>query len=330
MANPPGQSVIQRMARRGRARPRVDQGADARRAFQRAIRRAGAPFEGLAPEPQDDEMQGSLLVGDLLTGLPDGGLLVALDAPQGQRGLCLLQQPLVDALIEVQTTGRVDPAAMPARPFTKIDIALTRDFIDLLLAAFAAELDGVAEVDWPRRLSFGGPVADRRQLPLLLPDQGYHLFRVGLRVGDGAKAGAVVLAVPAGTGSAAAAEQAARKAAQDPAWKAAFHRALARIEVPLTAVVLRQRQSLAALDGLAPGDVLPFDVVALDQVRLEDRAGQAVLRGRLGRQLSKRAIRVRDGTVPEAVPPAPLPEADAPPDLPPETGPDGPLPLSEP
>ncbi len=300
MAEAAPQSALQKMARRGRSRPVPDRGAGARRAFQRALRRAGAPFPGLLPEPEGDEVQWALLLGDLLTSLPDGGLVVGLDAPHGQRGLCLLDQPLVDALIEVQTTGRVDSGPGAARPFTKIDIALTRDFIDLLLSAFSAELEGVMGVDWPRRMSFGGPIPDRRQLPLLMPDATYHLFQVDLSLGDGAKTGAARLVVPGGSGSAAV-DQAASQSVEDPAWKAAFFRAIARVEVPLDVVLTRDRRSIAALEALTPGDLICFDAEDMGQATLVDQAGNTVLKGRLGRQMGKRALRLTTGIRPERV-----------------------------
>lgn len=293
MADTASLSVLQRMTKRARATPAADRGAGARRAFQRALRRAGAPFAGLVPEPGRDDVSWSLLIGDLLTGLPDGGLLTGLDAPHGARGLCLLQQPVVDALIEVQTTGRVDPVQGPDRPFTKIDIALTKDFIELLLSAFAAELDGVQGVDWPRRMSFGGPLADRRQLPLLMPDAAYHQFEVELSLGEGAKTGKVLLIVPAGSGSAAA-QQAARPAL-DPAWQAAFRQTIVGAEVDLDVTLMRRVRSLAELERLAPGDLIPFEAADLANISLEDCNGRIVLRGRLGQQGGRRAVRLTTG-----------------------------------
>ena len=95
MAEPANLSAIQRMTRRAHATPAPDRGTRAKRAFQRAVRRAGAPFPGLSPEPQKEEVNWGLPLGDLLTELPDGGLLIGLDAPQNRRGLCLLQQPFI-------------------------------------------------------------------------------------------------------------------------------------------------------------------------------------------------------------------------------------------
>ncbi|WP_168193076.1 FliM/FliN family flagellar motor switch protein [Rhodophyticola sp. CCM32] len=312
------------MARRARATPCADRGAGLRRAFQRALRRAGAPFPGLEPEPGQEDMTWSMLVGDLLTGLPDGGLLVGLDGPHGARGLCLLQQSVVDALIEVQTTGRVDPVEGPARPFTKIDIALTRDFIDLLLSAFSAELDGVQGVDWPRRMSFGGPLADRRQLPLLIPDGLYHQFAVDLAFGDGAKTGRVLLAVPVEAGSGALTDKAGQAAA-DPAWQAGLRQALFAAEVVFDVTLIRQMRSLAELEQLAPGDLIPFDAADLANVMLEDARGRNVLRGRLGQQGGKRAVCLTTGPVAQTPKPpsAPMPDTAPMDAAPPESAPIG-------
>ena len=329
MAEPANLSAIQRMTRRAHATPAPDRGTRAKRAFQRAVRRAGAPFPGLSPEPQKEEVNWGLPLGDLLTELPDGGLLIGLDAPQNGRGLCLLQQPLVDALIEVQTTGRVDRVQGPGRPVTKIDIALTRDFVELLLSAFAAELDGVSGVDWPRRLSFGGVLSDRRQLPLLMPDVGYHRFGADVALGEGAKSGSLLLAVPAAADGAMTSEAAA-SANPDPAWQAAFRRAVGQAEVPVGVILTRVRRNFAELEALAPGDLIGFDAAALTKVGLEDTAGQTIFRGRLGQQHGRRAMLMTTGPAP--VPKAqPVNEPPVTPRPPEATPPSAPLPdIAEP
>jgi flagellar motor switch protein FliM len=68
---------------------------------------------------------------DARSDLPQDGLIAVLEDGGGARGLIALSHGTVDALVEVQTTGRVDPRNLPPRPVTRIDEALCRDFIDL-------------------------------------------------------------------------------------------------------------------------------------------------------------------------------------------------------
>jgi flagellar motor switch protein FliM len=96
-----------------------------------------------------------------LDGLPDHGLIAVLEDRDGARGLIALSHGTIDALVEVQTTGRVDARELPPRPVTRIDEALCRDFIDLSLAAFSRETERVEDRDWPGgwASAAGSPIA---------------------------------------------------------------------------------------------------------------------------------------------------------------------------
>jgi flagellar motor switch protein FliM len=116
------------------------------------------------------------------------GLIAVLEDRDGARGLIALSHGTIDALVEVQTTGRVDPTELPPRPVTRIDEALCRDFIDLSLAAFSRETRGRGGSRLARRMSFGSRIADRRQLNLLLPDRTYHRLTAEFDLGEDGRA----------------------------------------------------------------------------------------------------------------------------------------------
>jgi flagellar motor switch protein FliM len=138
------------------------------------------PFKGLELLPQEVEVREHVDLSTARSDLPQDGLIAVLEDGGGARGLIALCHGAVDALVEVQTTGRVDPRELPPRPVTRIDEALCRDFIDLCLAAFSRETRGVEDRDWPERLSFGSRIADPGQLGLLLPEWTYHVLTAAM------------------------------------------------------------------------------------------------------------------------------------------------------
>jgi flagellar motor switch protein FliM len=271
------------------------------RAWDRALRRAGAAFKGLSLVPGSVVATERVTLADGLDGLPETGLVAALEDRNGQRGLIGVSHGVVDALIEVQTTGKVEARALPPRPVTRIDEALSRDFLDLTLAAWTHETSDQDERDWPERMVFGSSVPDRRQLPLLMPDQEYHLMSATVSLGDEAsREGQVMLLLPCtrpsnkstkdlATGRKAAAEGARE---QPVAWKLAMDEAMQDAELRLDAVLLRTKRSLYNVERLAPGDLIHFGPADLASVRLETPGGRYVLTGRLGQIGGLRALRV--------------------------------------
>jgi Flagellar motor switch protein len=200
----------------------------------------------------------------------------------------------VDALVEVQTTGRVDMRELPPRPVTRIDEALCRDFIDLCLAAFSRETQAMEDRDWPQRLNFGSRIADRRQLGLLLPERVYHVMSADLALGvEGMRGGRATLILPRTRDPAPRAPAATGVAPQ--AWRAALEAAMADARLNLDAILVRTTRSLREVEALAPGDLIGFDASDLASVCLQTPEGKTVLRGRLGQIGGQRALRMTEG-----------------------------------
>lgn len=276
----------------------------------RAIRRAALPFAMLAPEVAEVSVSGDVSLGEGVAALPEHGLLAAIEDDEGRRGLIALDHPLVDALIEVQATGRVEETDLAPRKITRIDEALCRDFLDLMLGAFAQETAEQAGRDWPDRMSYGSKVAERAQLNLLLPERGYRLLKVSVTMG-GRKTGDLVVLLPVDQAIARRRAQAAPQSTDAPVdWSTQMLGVLGAAPMILDAVLMRVTMPLGEVQSLTDGDLVPFDHSDLSAVTLEDESGHVFARGGLGQLSGRRAVRFgSNGSAAKApAPPAGLPE----------------------
>lgn len=301
----PAQASVLRRKIAAHARAPVappDLGAAIGRGFGRALRHAATPFVGLGLMPGAVTVAPGQDLEAAIASLPGHGLVAVLEAG-GLRGLLALDAGLIDALVEVQTTGRVEAISLPPRGVTRIDEALARDFIDLALAAFARETAGLAGRDWPDRMSYGSRVKDRGQITLLLPEASYMV--IAAEVGfDGVERHArCVMALPVDPGKAKGATPDAARP-PDPGWVAARARLIDTLRLPLDVVLMRVTRPLSEVQGLSVGDLLPFGPADLQEVALETGEGRVLAHGRLGKLGGRRAI---------CLPPAPVPPASTPP-----------------
>jgi flagellar motor switch protein FliM len=269
-------------------------------AFGRALRRAGAAFDGLGLMLGPVTVDPAQTLDGATAALPAQGLIAALEDGAGRRGLIGLSSGLVDALIEVQTTGRLDAAELPPRPITRIDEALTRDFVDLALAAFAQEGQGLDGRNWPDRMGYGSRIRDRGQINLLLPDGPYTCLQAEVGFDGVDRRARMIIALPRAVVNSAT-QQAGPMKPADPAWLAARARILAELRIPLDVVLLRLTRPLAEVQRLAVGDLLFFSDADLQQVALENDLGRPILHGRLGQVGGWRALRLA-GAAPHLVP----------------------------
>ncbi|MEM8879752.1 MAG: FliM/FliN family flagellar motor switch protein [Pseudomonadota bacterium] len=298
MSDPGRKSVLARKAdlvrmRGPRKATQLDFGTMPVKALNRAVKRAGVPYDALEIEPRDEAVSWDQTLAEVTEMLPEGGLLIILEGAERARGILHLHQSLLDALIEVQTTGHVDAVEGPARPATSIDAALSRDFIDLMLSALDTELEDMSMSNVVMRLHFGTVLTDRRQLPLLAPERGFHVFRCKADVAQGTKSGTLILALP-GTQTAAASWP---KRGPDKQWRAGFHRTLSQARLRFDSILFRREIGLNAALALKPGDVIPFDAEMMQTVRIEDALYRAVLKGRLGQTNGTRALRLTLGAI---------------------------------
>lgn len=294
-----------KIAAHARPAPELPDGAaEAATGFTRALRHAAAPFEGLGLEAGAALARREAGLSAALAALPEAGLLAVLEAEGGARGLVTLSPGMIDALVEVQTTGRVDAGELPPREVTRIDEALVREFLDFTLAAFAQETAELPGRDWPARLVYGSRVRDRGQVSLLLPEGRYLVLMSDLGFeGVARRASVVLLLPPEGAGampgsSAAATGPAPAPAPADADWCRARQGMIDRMPLPLEAVLMRVTRPLAEVDRLAVGDLIPFGAGELAHVTLETGAGATVLSGRLGQMGGRRALRLPGAAAP--------------------------------
>lgn len=266
----------------------------------RAIRRAAQPFAGLTPEVGEVTVTRDAGLQDGVDALPDHGLLAAIEDGEGRRGLIAMDHPLVDALIEVQATGRVEDVDLPPRVVTRIDEALCRDFLDLMFGAFAKETADQVGRDWPDRLTYGSQISDRAQLNLLLPDRGYHLLKASVTAG-GRKTGDLVMLLPVDAAIARRHAAASATATGEPAnWGVQMLSALRPAPMALDAVLLRITMPLGQVEALVEGELVPFDRADLGAVTLEGEGGYILARGGLGQLGGRRAVRLSAPSSPSA------------------------------
>lgn len=241
-----------------------------------------------------------------------GTLAVLLNGPDDRLGLAVFTPELALALLEWRLLGLLGEQAPPARPLTATDAAILADLTDPLLARFGAAMAGSEAGAWATGFAQGAHLEDPRHIPLTLSDVPYHGFRLRLALGEGARGGALFLALPepAQTTQAAAPEMPGRP------WPEALKAGVLGAELALTAVLWRTRMPAAAVGRLRPGDLLPLPATALNAVRLEGPGGVSVAEGRLGRAHGDRAVKIEGGTPGEAnaeevglAPPPPIPVA---------------------
>jgi len=266
---------------RGPAAPARDPDAMGR-ALERALRHAATPFAGFGLRVREVAVQTHIALLTAIEMQPDQGLVAVLEDGAGRRGLLALSHGMVDALIEVQTTGKVEARALAPRPVTQIDEALSRDYIDMCLSAFAKEVADLDARDWPERLSFGSRVADRAQLTLLLSEGSYHglVATLGFEGTDRTAQAVLVLPTdPALRPPAPSPPATAPHAATAAAWRHRLERLLQATPLHLEAELLRVARPLGEVQRLAVGDVLPFARGDLQAVALVDGHGSDPVHG---------------------------------------------------
>lgn len=296
-ADPP--NAVARIIAAHRPAPPVlpDRSPDCERVFGRALRHAASAFPALGLTIRAVQFSSDQDLSAAIDALSDTGLCAGLEDDAGRRGLISISAGLIDALVEVQTTGRVDATSLPPRPVTEIDLALSRDYIDLALAAFAREVADLALRDWPDRFRFGSRIADRRQINLLLPDCAYHVFRADLTFEKTDREAEVICVVPVDPtllASHAAGDDPTRGGAEA-TWRAGLRRVLLAAPVAVEAQLVQVTRPLGVVQRLKPGDLIPLSAEDIDKVTLIDPDGRKLASGRLGQIDGKRALRLQTG-----------------------------------
>lgn len=180
-------------------------------------------------------------------------------------GLIVLSPGLTDALVEVQTIGRVDGPARPPRRPTRIDAALAQPFTRALLDQ--VQRLAAADVREPKvgMLRSGSFVAGPDSLTVILTARRYLRLDLELQLGDGVRRGAISIMIPI---DAPAPPQIGGDTDPEADWKSAMRAAAMEAPVRLEAVLPPLRLPLSRLLALRVGDLVPLPENALGEVSL--------------------------------------------------------------
>ena len=293
-------SVLQRKAAAGRA-PSDPFAMSPGKALRLALTRAAQEQMALPLRVSALE-EGRMTLADLPEALEERALLAVLEGPGEALGLMALSQPLLATLIEMQTMGRLGSAPPAPRRPTRIDAAISAEFVDAVLAGFEADLAGQEAAGWAAGFRYASFLDDPRPLGLILEETEYRSFRLDLDLGapGAGRAGGLLLALPAkGRRPRPAARPEAEDAGTTPAEAAAEAEWAERVErmamaapVPVEAVLARLALPLSAVMALHPGSVIPIALEALEALRLEGPGGTLIAGARLGQHRGFRALRI--------------------------------------
>ena len=178
-----------------------------------------------------------------LAAFQDDRLLMVLDGPNGAIGAASVDLSILSGLIEMQTMGKVVGGASGSRQPTQTDAALVAPLLDASLRGFVENLAGEAEAAWAEGVRFGARVESRRMLALLVEAADFHLFRMEVALGDGAREGHIVIALPDMPRTEERPRR-ARTSTARPGGRTLGQGALLAAEAPLTAVLHRIRMPL--------------------------------------------------------------------------------------
>lgn len=191
--------------------------------------------------------------------------------------------------------GRCGTQAAVARKPTRTDAAMLSPLADLALANLEESLSDDADLVWTSGFRYASFIEEARSLALLLEDAQYRTVTARIALAQGARAGDMVLALPA-DGRGPKPQSKPRKPSQAPSG-AEFAQALAaRVDMAactLDAVLARVSMPLADILALQADHVLPLPDATLENLRFDGLDGRKVAEGKLGQHRGMRAVRLQ-------------------------------------
>jgi flagellar motor switch protein FliM len=286
-----GEIIRKKVAAARSNQPEGGPGAD--RAWRLALARAANDILALPLEVARLSVNRRSLA-ELLELAPERALIAVLEGPAEGLGILMLSPPVLSAMIEMQTIGRVSSSAPPVRKPTRTDASMVADMIDQALQELESGLESDPDLIWAGGFNYASFLDDPRPLGLLLEEEHYRVIQAELRLGNGAKSGGVMLALPAeGRGRA---PKPAPTATPAPVAAALFSKALSdqvmRTEADIAAILHRFTVPLSFVMALKTGDLVPLSTAALDRIVLEGLDGRPLASGRLGQNRGMRAVRL--------------------------------------
>ena len=292
-------NVIRRkIAASGADRGEGGPGAD--RGWRLALARAARDLLKLPLEVARLTM-GQLSLAEVLDLPPDRALIAMLQGPGEGVGLMVLAPEVLAAMIEVQTLGKVATAPLTPRKPTRTDAAMVADVVDAALEGLEIALAEEADLIWAGGFRYASFLDDPRPLGLLLEDVAYRVLRCDVALGHGARAGQVVLALPAegrGRKPIRPLAEAEAEAQAGPAFAEALAAQVEAADCVLDAVLARVTLPLTRVLDLTVGEVLTLPRAGIDRLCLVGLDGRSLSEGKLGQQRGMRAIRLTEAERP--------------------------------
>ena len=227
---------------------------------------------------------------------PDRGLLGVLEGRGDALGVMMLAPDVLSGMIEAQTTGRVIPGPASARRPTRTDAAILAGMMDEALGNFEKAVAGTEDDLWASGYRYASFLEDARPLGLLLEDQPYRVLRAEVALAQGAKAGMILLALPAeGT-----APRLRRRSTDKPEdegsgqFAAEFCDQVMSADCQLEAVLSRLSMPVSEVMNFEVGQMLTLTGAGVDQISFEGLDGRRIWQGRLGQNRGLRAVRLTE------------------------------------
>jgi flagellar motor switch protein FliM len=294
--------------------PLADGAPGADRGWRLALARAARDAMGLELEVNKLSITRASLA-EVLELAPERALIGLLGGPKDALGVVMLAPPVISAMIEMQTLGRLSAQPTAPRKPTRIDAAMVAAVIDHALLGLDEVLAEEADLSWAGGFRYASHLADARPLGLMLEDEIYRVLAGEVRLGGAARSGQVILVLPAEGRGIRPAQGPNQEEVAASGFAAALSARVQEADCHLDAVIGRVTLPIRQILALQPGEVLALPQAALDTVALEGVDGRPIARARLGQNRGMRALKVLVAApvAPSAAQPLPEPAAAQPP-----------------
>lgn len=202
-------------------------------------------------------------------------------------GYAGLDRQFANAVVELQTTGRVRALAPEDRPLTSADLSLSHPFLVALFSQMDETTERTTLDGWTAGVAPAARFEDSRALGLTLDDVTYRIMRVTVDLGVEGRTGEFIIALPlpeVDTSSVPKPKQVD--------WAAALEDAVMAAPAALRAILHRFDVPLRVADGFHVGQVVPLAGCTVGSVELEGPSGELFARARLGQVAGHIAIRI--------------------------------------
>jgi flagellar motor switch protein FliM len=284
-------NALEKMATRHRAAQ-----AQERAVFEAALRVAFGRMSADCPGLEGIVQGVGLMTGALaeVLELAEPGMFLALLEGQGDRmGLLMASPAVLAGMVEAQTTGRVDQAEVAPRIPTRTDAALLAPMIDTFLRLLEARCVDLPQSALVSGYGYGSFIDNPRPLGLMLEEGQFHILRLHVALGYGAKEGDWFLILPEPEGTSLSPVQDELQLSElESDWQERLQVAIGESGVVLDSVLCRVQLTLTDALRLRVGDVLRLPETALETLTLESIARTALGIGRLGQARGQRAVRL--------------------------------------